>query len=142
MNKLSINERSLSALSEIALISTVFSNRDFTVLTVSGNSVKSSLFTIATVVLPISASRSISLESSSVIGREPSKTAITSSAPSICLRERSTPIFSTGSSVLLSPAVSVSRSVAVPSDIRSVRTSRVVPAISVTIALSSPTRRL
>ena len=73
---------------------------------------------------------------------EESKTARIRSAFSARLLARSTPIFSIRSPVCLIPAVSASRRERPPRRIFSSRESLVVPAISVTIARSSPVRAL
>ena len=82
---------------------------------------------------------SISLSSSSS-GLEESKTARIRSAFSASDIALSTPIFSIISSARRIPAVSAMRRVSPPSLTVSSRESRVVPAISVTIARSSPVR--
>ena len=66
---------------------------------------------------------------------------ITRSASFIRVFDFSTPILSMASCVFLMPAVSVISSITFPSDMHSSMASRVVPSISVTIALSSPYRR-
>lgn len=80
--------------------------------------------------------------SSSVSGQLPSKTAIINCASSSLLYAIFTPIPSITSSVSLMPAVSESRKVRSPIFTDSSITSRVVPAISVTILLSQPLRQL
>ena len=66
---------------------------------------------------------------------------IRSASSAICLA-LPTPIFSTTSSVSRIPAVSITRSVIPFREMYSSRISLVVPSISVTIARSSPTRKL
>ena len=73
---------------------------------------------------------------------EPSNRAMRSSHSSRAFSERETPIFSTTSSVSWIPAVSEIRSFTAPTVTDSVITSLVVPAISVTIALSYPASKL
>ena len=89
-----------------------------------------------------SSTSSSSALSSSVSGCEPSSTMSTTSAFFCAERARSTPIFSTLSSVSRCPAVSL-RSMRAPSMVTvSVSTSRVVPGRSVTMARSLPVSAL
>ena len=76
--------------------------------------------------------------SSSVVGWLWSHSTKISPASSMAFRERSTPSFSTGSSVFRRPAVSMSRRGTPPSSHRSSTVSRVVPGMSVTMARSQP----
>ena len=85
----------------------------------------------ATYFLPLISS--ISSLSAASSGREPSKTAIISSAELILSRAISIPADSTGSSVSRRPAVSARRSRIPATSADSSITSRVVPATSVTI---------
>ena len=101
---------------------------------------RSSLLTRAMARHP--AQRRARSKSSRVSGREPSKTASTSPASASLAQLRRTPSASTGSSVWRRPAVSKRFSRMSPSWTACSTTSRVVPAMGVTMARSKPASRL